>query len=208
MRFTLIYDAAIPVASKVSQVTEKHNLRRITNVQLRNLAELAPLKYYNFLDEPGRPGIVRPFTEEPDPLDDDPNKVPNPISTIGGDRFAALICQSMGLYAELDIMFYLPGKDFGSLHTAGDIDNRAKTLLDGLRIPRNKQEIPKNWAKEKNDSEDPLFVLLQDDTSVTKLSVCVEPRLEKPEKEDIVLALISVVVRARIGTRYNLGLIG
>lgn len=206
MKFTLFYQAPIPPASKKSQVEAQHRLREMTNGQLRNLSQLAPLKYYHFLEEPGRPGIVKPFTHEPDPLVDDPNTVPEVITNVGKFRFAALICQSMGLCAELDIVFYVFGEDAGSLQKIGDIDNRAKTLLDGLRTPQ-KQQIPKGWEP-KDESDDSLFVLLQDDTLVTKLSVSPEPWLEAPQNEDDVLAVVSVTVRARIGTIYNLGLIG
>lgn len=205
MKFTLIYQAPIPPANKATQVEEKHRLREMTNRQLRNLSQLAPLKYYQFLEEPSRPGIVRPFTHEPDPLVDDPNTVPEVVTNVGRFRFAALICQSMGLCAELDIVFYVFGKSSGSLRRDGDLDNRAKTLLDGLSIPK-KNQI-KGWEP-KHGSEDPLFVLLQDDSLVTKLSVSQEPWLEAPQNKDDVLAVVSVTVRAHIGTIYNLGLIG
>ena len=66
----------------------------------------------------------------------------------------------------------------GSLLSAGDIDNRLKTVIDALRRPRHAQELAGNETARAD--EDPFFVLLEDDKQVTHLEVETDTLLDLP----------------------------
>src|ERR1051326_1765795 len=57
-----------------------------------------------------------------------------------GYRFVPLVIESYSLLCSLNILF-LRRDAPGSVLTAGDIDNRLKTLIDALRRPRNASEL-------------------------------------------------------------------
>ena len=83
-----------------------------------------------------------------------------------GFRFVPLVTKENGLRCRLDILL-LRGTSLGSPLQNSDIDNRLKTLFDGLQMPdanQIKNESPQS-------DEDPFFVLLEDDRLVTKVSV-------------------------------------
>lgn len=203
MKFTLVFDSPLP-PGKYASKDDKHHLRVLAHRQLKHLWDLKPLPYYTRLwTEEGKHG--HPFTDPPDPTQFDMGAVPQVRESWGGIDFIPLVCQSLALVAELDIKVLVPGSDPGDLIKDGDIDNRIKTLLDGLRMPRNKQELPSSWAPDA--TETPFFALLQDDTLVTRISVALETRLSPPPDGNI-LALVAVHVRARMGTIHNMGLIG
>ena len=80
--------------------------------------------------------------------------------------------------------------------SAGDLDNRLKTLFDALRIP-----VPNERYSERNvaDDEKPyFFCLLEDDRLITKVSVETDQLLElvRPDAnaEDV---LLVITVRLR-----------
>ncbi len=57
-----------------------------------------------------------------------------------GFRFVPLVRESLSLLCSLDVLFLR--RDFpGSVISAGDIDNRIKTLIDALRRPRSGNEL-------------------------------------------------------------------
>jgi hypothetical protein len=57
------------------------------------------------------------------------------VERVGQFEFAPLVTKKLDLVAELDVLFLRPEPP-GSVGHGGDIDNRIKTLLDSLRIPR------------------------------------------------------------------------
>jgi hypothetical protein len=67
----------------------------------------------------------------------------------------------------LDVL-YLRGDWKGSVLNNADIDNRMKTVIDALKIPGHGQ-MPSGAIP--NADEDPFYVLLQDDSLVTRLAV-------------------------------------
>ncbi len=62
--------------------------------------------------------------------------------------------------------------------SAGDLDNRLKTLIDTLRRPRNDRELRGNEIP--GEGENPFFCLLEDDNLVTHLSVETDTLLDPP----------------------------
>ncbi len=61
----------------------------------------------------------------------------------------------------------------------GDIDNRLKTLFDALRIPDKKEQVRNHVP---SDEENPIHVLLTDDTLVTGVKITTDQLLMLPEK--------------------------
>ncbi|OFW10595.1 MAG: hypothetical protein A3H96_25810 [Acidobacteria bacterium RIFCSPLOWO2_02_FULL_67_36] len=85
-------------------------------------------------------------------------------------------------------------------NAAGDIDGRAKTLLDGLRMPRQSGEIKEITPEA---GEDPFFVLLEDDRLVYELNVTMDYLWVPPDESEPyrdVLALIRVRTRSISGS--------
>jgi hypothetical protein len=61
----------------------------------------------------------------------------------------------------------------------GDIDNRLKVLLDGLRMPKSVSEL--GGIDIDPTEENPFFVLLEDDQLITRISVTTDTLLT-PQK--------------------------
>jgi len=132
-----------------------------------------------------------------------PNPIKNPHITkhIGGIDFNPIITPNLKLLAELDILILHP-EIAGAARS--DIDNRVKTLLDGLRCPQNEHEIGENTPI----NAGPIYTLLDDDHLVTKLSVNTSHLLDNslftPKTPDDLFVLIDVNVRVAEGTLENL----
>jgi hypothetical protein len=81
-----------------------------------------------------------------------------------GYRFVPLVTPEWSLLCSLRILFLR--RDIpGSVVSAGDLDNRIKTLIDGLRRPLGKNELRGNEAPA--EGEDPFYCLLADDKLVS-----------------------------------------
>lgn len=110
------------------------------------------------------------------------------------------------LICALDILMLRPGGPGGAL---SDIDNRLKTLFDALRMAQTPQEITKSdhTKLSPDTSENPFFVLLEDDKLITHLSVTTDRLLEEvpgvPEKEAVRI-VISVKIRPYFSKFENL----
>jgi hypothetical protein len=135
-----------------------------------------------------------------------PDATKSPIITrhIGGIDFNPIITSNLKMIAELDILLMHP-EIVGVPRS--DIDNRVKTILDGLRCPQNEHEIGQNTPHDVG----PIYTLLDDDHLVTKLTVNTSHLLSTdifPENTktspDSVFMLIDVNVRVTEGTLENL----
>jgi hypothetical protein len=94
-----------------------------------------------------------------------------------GYRFIPLISEEMSLSCSLDILFLRRDYPGGVVASGGDIDNRLKTLLDALRMPNNCGELGGNTP---GADEDPFYVLLEDDSLITRVTLATD-RLLLPE---------------------------
>ena len=135
-----------------------------------------------------------------------PEAKKNPIITrhIGGIDWNPVITPSLKMIAELDILLMHP-EIVGVPHS--DIDNRVKTILDGLRCPQNEHEIGQNTPRDIG----PIYTLLDDDHLVTKLTVNTSHLLatnimpkDVQYTKDSIFMLIDVNVRVTEGTLENL----
>jgi hypothetical protein len=95
-----------------------------------------------------------------------------------GYRFVPLVREQASLLCSLDILFLR--RDIpGSVIDAGDIDNRIKTIIDALRLPRHQNELIGDDAAPSAD-DDPFFCLLEDDSQVSRLVVETDTLLDPP----------------------------
>ena len=121
---------------------------------------------------------------------------------IGDWEFVPLIHRQAYLACELDIT-WLRAERAGDLLHGGDLDNRLKTLFDGLRTPYNKNELPANASPGR------VYCLLDDDALITKLSVSTHQMLEEknsgPRKTHVEL-FIHVKVIVTKAVMANLGI--
>src|SRR3954469_15080411 len=127
------------------------------------------------------------------------------IEDIGGFQFAPLVSSRVDLISELDILLLRPAPPGAILRDGGDLDNRIKTLVDGLRLPT-KTELPPNWRPEPDQL--PFFCLLQDEKLVSGFSVVTDRLLEPDLHEQEALIIVHVRVTAIKVTMGNSGLVG
>ena len=86
----------------------------------------------------------------------------------------------------------------GGLLSAGDLDNRVKTLFDALRKPKSKSELGGVVPAE---DEDPFFCLLEDDSLITHTNVETDTLLEPVEGlPSDVRIVVAVTVKPYGGT--------
>ncbi|MCQ2574732.1 MAG: hypothetical protein MJ156_01330 [Alphaproteobacteria bacterium] len=135
-----------------------------------------------------------------------PNATKSPITTrhIGGIDWNPIITPNLKMIAELDVLLMHP-EIVGVPRS--DIDNRIKTIMDGLRCPQNEHEIGENTPHDIG----PIYTLLDDDHLVTKITVNTSHLLSEnifpeniPHSPDSVFILIDVNVRVTEGTLENL----
>ena len=96
----------------------------------------------------------------------------------------------MNLVADLQIQL-LRSEPPGALKAqSGDLDNRVKTLLDALRMPRNVDELP--TGDKPGHDENPLFCLLEDDALSNSFSVTTHRWLDPKVTLKEVILMVTV----------------
>jgi len=186
MEFKLIYQGPLKATSgggkHGTRVPEKHAIRKVIHKQLARLWEVVPdLKMrateHSILSAP--PARRNPTTITMAAAM--PHK--SLFKTLGdnfdrcGYKFVPLVSKHLQLSCGLEILFLR--RDMPSIpliRSGGDVDNRIKTLLDALRIPKGCDEIGGKAAKEP-DEEPYFFCLLEDDSLITDLSVTTDTLL-------------------------------
>jgi hypothetical protein len=188
MEFRLFYKG--PLQSN-GGIDDKQKIRREFHSQLKNLWEQEPLK-----------GLKEGF-------EDLESKI---IKEIGKFKFMPLVCDHLKLIAQVNILL-LKHEEPGRIVTqGGDIDNRLKTLLDALRIPKNTNEIPEDDTPK--DDELPFYCLLEDDALVTSLSVISDRLLLQEnysshnERNNEVILVLHIKVNVTTLMYINMGLGG
>jgi hypothetical protein len=89
-------------------------------------------------------------------------------TTLGPFTFEALVAEEHWRTCHLDILLLRRAAP-GGVFIGGDIDNRIKTLLDGLRSPHQLTELPPGDTPK--EDENPFYVLLDDDKLVSGFNV-------------------------------------
>jgi len=115
-----------------------------------------------------------------------------------GIRFVPLSWDGLGVACKLDILMLRPDQPGQTLMQSGDIDNRLKTLFDALRIPKVGEICPEE------NSPNPLFCLLEDDSLINHLSVTTDMLLGEHGKHDVRI-VITVTMWPIRSMMHNVG---
>jgi hypothetical protein len=186
----------------------KHEIRRVFHAQLKQLWATNKFLSTHTVDLSDSHSSTRPIADNASRWAGELPQTKVPFSEAlangykeHGYRFVPLVCESFSLLCSLRILFLRRDMP-GSVVTAGDIDNRLKTVIDALRRPRNLQELAGN--ENPQNGEDPFFVLLEDDKGVTHLEVETDTLLDPPVSDkdaDVALARLVITVELK---PYNL----
>lgn len=186
MEFRLLYNGELKSKSSVNaKVTQA--LRRAFHPQLKMLWDQEPLAGFKNHLKPAEPNV---------------QGVISLLEDVGDFQFAPLVSSRWATFAEVDVLFLRPSPPGSLVRHGGDLDNRIKTLMDGLRMPQ-KSELPVGDTP--GPSEIPFFCLLQDDALVTSLSVRTD-RLLYPRKDTEVELIIHVKVKVTTTMWGNIGI--
>lgn len=184
MEFRLVFKGKIPPETSKPRSDAKRDIRSKLHPQLRELARAHPLLNHRhshyaaeaYFDEgKNHPEDVLTFWEHLGncnkvvSLNDHPH------------RFAPLITPDNYNGCSLDILFLRRDVPGGIVRHGGDIDNRLKTLLDGLRMPREAQEVD---DQPQSADENPCFCLFSDDRYIDKISVTTDMLLSPMENSE------------------------
>lgn len=185
MEFRLVYEG--PLLAQGAKAAHKWDIRRALHPQLARLWLEKPL-----------------IAAAPRLLDASPQRTPESlIVERDGLLFAPLISQRLYLYAEISVLLMRQQAHGALFSEGGDIDNRLKTLLDALRLPRGPNES--RAADSRPDEPVPFFCLMEDDALITKVSV-ETAQLLRPAPPDHVLAIVGVHVKKTMLTYANMSL--
>jgi len=187
MEFTLIYQGPLKPNGKPK---DKQSIRRVFHTQLKELVKQPNIAKYG-----PPPGIV---TYNYDPKDIFSKR------QIGPFNFEALVNERLHLIAGLKITMLRPEAPGSIVTKGGDIDNRLKTLLDSLKMPKDTNEIHGNDSPKAG--ENPFYCLLEDDSLITSLSIITDRLLEPCEDSSFVNLQVHVETKATELTEDNMGL--
>ena len=205
LRFRLTYEGPLLAESSdnkrtAARATDKQRIRKAFHPQLRALWERHPALYGNM----GKVQSAQFVINKRSPLPHGPRELAERFA-ICGYNFVPLVTESVGLMCGLDILL-LRNDPPGSVVSGGDIDNRVKTLLDGLTMPKDGAQL--GDYKQPGDDEQPFFVLLEDDKLITRLVVetdtLLEPVSAQPTSTDS-RVIITVTVSPFVFTADNYG---
>jgi len=184
MEFHLLYDGPLRANG---DLREKHTLRKNFHKQLAVLWQQVPLAGHDrLLLDPAPPGVV------------------SVIQHVGAYTFAPLACRALRLVCELDVVFLRPEAPGAVVTQGGDIDNRLKTLFDGLRMPGVLTEIPASETPA--EDETPFFCLLEDDNLITRVNVATDRLLRTSAGANDVVLMIHATTKAVEAIWANTGL--
>lgn len=190
MQFTLHYQGALPPNGPPEA---KQRVREQLHPQLKDLWRHPRLS---------RAGAKVLDRDRLCSLDDN---VHSNLRLVGGHEFACLATRKLNVSVQLRVDFLRPESP-GRILKSGDIDNRIKTLFDGLSIPPQPNMVPKDFTPA--GDQKPLFCLLEDDSLVTAVQVQTYQWLAGDQRDPNDVLLIIHVLTALTGpmTGLNEGL--
>lgn len=184
MQFRLTYEGELlshrDDGPTKARAPHKHAIRRRFHKQLRNLWASHPSLAHFREESDGFKGRQRL-----DVMADNWNRL--------GYRFLPLVTRNNGLICKVSILLLRPGAP-GAVISAGDIDNRLKTIIDAMKMPGQAQEIP----GDKQGDEDPFYVLLEDDSLITHASVETDTLLEPIKGDSVQTNDVRVVINCTV----------
>jgi hypothetical protein len=167
----LFYDG--PLKSNRGPV-DKQILRREFHRQLKDLVDRKPMEPFKRLVEAKH----RLAT----------------LIELDGFTFVQIITERLARVAMLRITLLTPEEPGHAVTQAGDLDNRVKTLLDALRVPKSLSELPKDDRP--LDGETPFYCLLEGDALVSGLTVVSDRLLGRQVDPATVVLIIHAAPQA------------
>jgi len=212
MRFTLTYDGPLPPSGNRPKPKYAWLIRKEIHAQLDALWQSSEVlrRLPHVTKVPTDQGYMHMELHHSHPKDTGNPKLKDehvdlcaPIDSFG-NPVLPLVRDSLATTCGLNILLLRQEEPGNLFSQSGDIDNRVKTLFDGLRAPKYCEE----W-KGQNDVPNPLYCLLEDDSLITDYSLKTDRLLPSKDTDpkDVRL-VIEVKVRASIVKSYNLPLIG
>lgn len=193
------------------QCNDKDDKQEVRRQVSRQLEELC--KANEFFADCRRPDLLT-ATYKGDQLifDHDPNHPADRVAfcrvPLGGFEFVPLIHRAFYLACQLDVTWLRKEKP-GRILANGDIDNRLKTLFDGLRMPHHVNEL---GGVTPDVPGQRLYCLMDDDSLVSKLSVsthqlleAADPLNQSDQRGNTVELLIKVTVLITSRRKGNIG---
>jgi hypothetical protein len=120
-------------------------------------------------------------------------------------NFIPLVTERLQTLCSISILFLRRDNQVGSVFHKGDIDNRIKTLIDGLTMPGVPNQFGNNVPQA---GEDPFYCLLEDDRLISHIDAEADVLLDPPKPGEIddnwVRAIVTVELRPYFVTAHNL----
>jgi hypothetical protein len=187
MHFCITYDGELKSAGGSTRSADKWDIRRKIHPQLAELWDVHPTLNGQAMAYPV-PDKVRHDRLEGKKVAEEAKKafrdsLRTPIS-MGGHNCIPVVRKSLFLTCALNILFLRKEGPGSLVASGGDLDNRIKTLFDGLRMPTHDE-----GAAEKAD-RDPLFCLLEDDALITDVVIRTDRLLSRPGSSSSEVRLI------------------
>jgi hypothetical protein len=208
MRFRLVYDGDLKAGGSKTRAPEKWAIREAIRPQLASLSVTHPVMQgigFATTVKPGRIVNAMPVTPTEVSIDISSAHSKNRGALLGwvergGRHFIPLVRKSLQLMCQLDILFLRNDMPGSIVRSGGDLDNRIKTLFDGLRMPTEDE------MKGASPTVDPFWCLLEDDNLISSFSVHTDRLLTDPNRsERRVLLVIEVKLTAIRLTAQNVG---
>lgn len=170
MEFTLRYIGPIPSGHRGIHAIRTAFDEQLADLWTRDLRlkNVDPMQIRPFVRSARFPYDVRQ-QEKKETVRTTPDGV-HGYHEVRGIRFVPLVTRWRYLRCELSVRLHRYEGDLhkgGVLYHGGDLDNKAKALIDGLRMPMGARDLPANAAHHR-----PVFYcVLEDDRLVTKISL-------------------------------------
>lgn len=213
MKFTLTYDGPLPSANGDKRFKKKWEIKKQIHPQLeelwktrrslqslcRKVPKEAPYGWSEQHHMARRQYEFNPGPVQPNELD-----LCEPC-VVGGVQFLPLVRNTYALNCALKILF-MRKEPVGRVYQGGDLDNRIKTFIDSLKVPRDDAE---HIAKLSEKPPGPVFCLLEDDGLVTGLNIESTQLLTEPSTPENYVRLVAEVdVQVAYPAFYNLAFLG
>ena len=195
MEFRLTYSGPLFSTANDSKLAKradhKHDLRMAFHPQLKRLWEVTPFLKRGTTSGPYEADIGSWKDRD---VESHTTKELAARYALHSWNFVPLVTGPLDLMCSVDVLFLRPQRP-GGIIDQGDIDGRLKTLIDALAIPDSNQGYQSRSA---GKGENPLFVLLENDRLVTKVSVETDQLLEfVTPQEDVNEVRLVITVRLR-----------
>jgi len=185
MNFTIVIKGAVPPSGNGPKRDTKWQIREQVDRQMRELWLQEPLNSLdNYRDKAYRPNNCYLG------------------KSIGIFEGIAPVSSKISTYCNVDITFLDPS--YGEDISIGDVDNMAKTIIDGLTLPSQKPP-PGTFIDKSADGR--VYGVMDDDRLVRQVSYRMDRLLGMDNDRSLALAIVAIQIAAQKGTMANLSVV-